>query len=318
LYGINQYEDLISDLVYLRKDAGFTPRRLREAMTFLEITGSSGDTYEAVKTRLVSAIQGLPSKRDTAVLMMAMALGGDYFNIPLLKHRREHYGDIAGLKPDTIADHESSAINELAIYLLSARYAQSALPSGVPTIHNVAIHECIQVTTLVRDRLWVETREIYRTIPLIDGVEYFEISSDIPAIVTPVSAVVVRSETVSSGLKHRFYFDKPLQRGKLVELSFIMKPDGTRDSELILKEETRAFHLPTMKSYMEVLFLGDKPKLIWHYAGLPVFERPGNPVRERLLDLGNGSSVGVEWNDQFGGLYSGIAWAWALAESSKK
>jgi len=58
------------------------------------------------------------------------------------------------------------------------------------------------------------------------------------------------------------------------------------------------------------LILGDKPKLIWHYAQLSMFERPGQPSKDRLLNLGGGSDVRVEWNDLYGGLFSGIAWEW--------
>ena len=308
--GENQYVDLMTDLIYLRKDAGFTPRRMRMASTFLEIMGGDGQTYETLKTRLVSAVNALPSQQDTDILLAAMALSGEFEKIPLLKHRRELLGRQTGYTPDTIAEYENAAIQELALYLLAARYAASPLPEGIPALHSTAIHERVFVTTLVRDKLWAETREFFRSIPLIDEVEYFEISSDIPAHVTADSDIVVKSETTGSGRKHRFYFSQPLQRGKPAELRFTMQPDGTRDEELVLQEDTRSFHLPTISSGMEILFLGEKPSQIWHYAQLPLFERPGLPVRERLMDLGGGSSVRVEWNELHGGLYSGIAWAW--------
>ena len=311
MFGGNKFEDLLADLIYLRKEAGFTPRRMREASTFLEVMNGQEHSYETVKARLISAIHALPDQRYTEVLLAAMALAGEFEGIPLLKQRRELLEQQTGYKPDTIADWESAAIHELIIFLFSARYAQSPLPAGAPAMHSTAIHERVQVTTLVRDRLWMETREFYRTIPLIKGVEYFEISSDIPARITTASSdVIVKSETTGSGLKHRFYFNQPLERGKPVELSFIMQPDGVRDEELLIKEDTRAFHLPTIKSGMEILFLGEKPQFMWHYSQLPLFERPGTPVKERLLDLGGGSTVRVEWDDLYGGLYAGIAWVW--------
>ena len=302
-------EDLLTDLIYLRKDAGFTPHRFRQASALLGILGDS-PTFEEARNRLLSAIYALPSQRDTEILLAALALTGEYKGLSPLKKRREKLARETGLSTDTIADYETAALNELAVFLISARYARSALPEGVPMMHDVAIHESVRVVTLVRDRLWQETREYYRTIPLIDGVEYFEISSDIPARITASSAMVVKSETTANGLKHRFYFAEPLKRGKVAELSFVMQPDGSKDEELILKEETRAFHLPTIAAEMEVLFLGDKPKTIWHYTKLPVFERPGLPKREQMLDMHGGSSVRVHWDDLYGGLYSGIAWCW--------
>lgn len=302
-------EDLLTDLIYLRKDAGFTPHRFRQASALLGILGDS-PTFEEARNRLLSAIYALPSQRGTEILLAALALTGEYKGLSPLKKRREKLAQETGLSTDTIADYETAALNELAVFLISSRYARSALPEGVPMMHDVAIHENVRIVTLVRDRLWQETREYYRTIPLIDGVEYFEVSSDIPARITASSAMVVKSETTANGLKHRFCFAEPLKRGKVAELSFVMQPDGSRDDELILKEETRAFHLPTIAAEMEVLFLGDKPKTIWHYTRLPVFERPGLPKREQMLDMCGGSSVRVRWDDLYGGLYSGIAWCW--------
>jgi hypothetical protein len=88
-----------------------------------------------------------------------------------------------------------------------------------------------------------------------------------------------------------------------------MKPDGTRDGDY-LREETRAFHLPTLAHQMEIMFIGEKPKIIWHYSQLPIFARPGVPTKEQLIDLTNSSTARVEWSDLYGGLYSGLAWEW--------
>ena len=82
--GDNRYEDLITDLIYLRKDAGFAPRRMRMASTFLEIIGGEGEAYDTVKARLISAVNALPDQRYTEVLQAAMALSGEFEKIPLL------------------------------------------------------------------------------------------------------------------------------------------------------------------------------------------------------------------------------------------
>lgn len=312
-----QLEDLLTDLIYLRKDAGFTPRRYRQASAFLVSIGGD-QPFSSARKHLLSALYALPEQRDTELLLAALALADGYDGISPLKKRREQLSAKTGLTPDTIADYETAALQELALFLLTARYARSPWPDQAPVMHDVAIHELVTVTTLVRDRVWTETREQYRTIPLIDDVAYFEVSSDIPAKITASSVRVVRSETTENGLKHRFYFGQPLQRGKAAELSFVLQPDVEQANslqkkfldELILREETRAFHLPTIAAEMEVLFLGEKPKTMWQYAQLPLFERPGQPTKEQLLDLAGGSSIRVRWEELNGGLYSGIAWKW--------
>jgi hypothetical protein len=306
----NQLEDLITDLMYIRKDAGFTAQRMREASTLIEILGGGEQDYAALKARLISALDALPEQDDTDILRAAFALAPEYEKIQLLKDRRAIYGNKVGRGPDTVADRENAALRELALSLISMRYALSPMPGNAPAMHGTAIHERIEVVTLVRDRLWTETREVYRTISLIDGVEYFEISSDIPAKITPHSGIVAKTKTTSNGLQHRFYFAEPLKRGQAARLSFVMRPDGTKDDELVLKEETRAFHLPTLSSSMEVIFLGEKPSLIWHYAQLPLHERPGEPDKKRILNLNGGSAVRVEFGELYGGLYAGIAWRW--------
>jgi hypothetical protein len=89
-----------------------------------------------------------------------------------------------------------------------------------------------------------------------------------------------------------------------------MLPDGTRDDELVLLDDSRAFHEQSFSFGIEVMFLGQKPHLIWQYKQLPFFERPGKPTRQQLLDLKGGSSVKAEFTDLYGGLFSGVAWEW--------
>jgi hypothetical protein len=123
---------------------------------------------------------------------------------------------------------------------------------------------------------------------------------------------VARTKTTPNGLTHRFIYAEPLTRGKPVELSFIMNPDVDKDDtyEYALLEECRAFHEPTMSFRVEVVFLGIKPEIIWQYKQLPFFTRPGEPARDKLLDLSNSSTAVAEFSDLYGGLFSGIAWRW--------
>jgi hypothetical protein len=308
----NQFEDLIADLIYLRKDTGFAPNRVfGKTDVFLNVIGGKQQPFETIKTRLISAIDSLPDRQNAEALMVAFALLPEYAKLNCsLKDRREMYGKKIGRKTDTIMDRESAAIKELAIQLLTARYTTSPLPHDAPIMHSAAMHERTEVVTLVKDRLWTETREYYRLIPLMDGTEYLEVSSDIPAKITPTCDCVVNTETTNNGRRHRFIYKEPLQRGKPIDFSFIMNPDGSRDEELILIEETRAFHEPTLAFKVEVMFLGDKPSQIWQYKQLPYYERPGKPTEQQLLNLNGGSSIKTNLADLYGGLFSGIAWEW--------
>ena len=308
--GEHLFDDLFQDLLDLRKNEGCTPARMRESGTVISILGGTRQPFKTLKARFVSAICAIPNQQDTELLLAVFSLSESFTEIPLLEKRQELYGKQIGRSRSTVARRESAAVRELALSLISARYGLSPLPKGLPPMHSTAIHERVDITVVVRDRLWMETRETFHTIPLIDGVTYFDVSSDIPATIEAISDVVAETASTGSGLKHRFIFKEPLKRGRTAVLSYLMRPDGTRAGDY-LKEETRAFHLPTLAHGMEIIFIGEKPKLIWHYSQLPLFERPGIPTKEQLIDLSGGSTVHVEWNDLYGGLYSGIAWEWA-------
>jgi hypothetical protein len=310
-------EDLKTDLIYLRRDAGFIPERLyRKADVFLSTIGGKTQDFETIKARLISAIESIPDKQTAKALLMAFALTPEYADMERLTDRREKYGKQINRKIDTIADRENAGIDGLALILLSARYGIAPLPNDAPIIHNAAIHERVEVTTLVRDYLWTETREYYRMVPLIDDAKYLEVSTDLCAKVTAIRDnhaihnAIAKTESINGGSLHRFWYDKPLQRGKSVELNFSMTPDGLRDDQIILIEETRAFHEPTISCSFEVIFLGHKPRLIWYYCQLPYAERPGKPTKQQLLDLNSGTSVRVDFSNLYGGLWTGVAWEW--------
>lgn len=305
-------EDLMADLFYLRKDTGFTPQRVPVASVFIEVAGGHEQSFEMLKTRLLSALNTLTSKEDVAMLKAAFALLPEYETLPLLKERREKYGKQIKRKIDTIASRENVAIRELALQLLSNRYTLSPVPENVQMMHNAAIHERIEITTLVRDKIWVETRENYQLISLMNDISYMEIGSDIAADIVSMCdcRVVSRVTGDGSGRLHQFMYPKPLNRGDSIELSFVMLPDKALKNPIGLIEETRAFHEPTLYARFEVIFLGQKPRLIWQYQKLTLYQRPGRPKRQQLLDFDGGSVVATEFTDLYGGLFSGVAWEW--------
>jgi hypothetical protein len=180
-------------------------------------------------------------------------------------------------------------------------------------MHNAALQERVEILTIVRDRLWLETRNYFRLIPLIEGAEYLEISSSIPAIITGTdSNVVAKTTTMPNGKIHRFHYKEPLKRGKPVELLYTMNPDVDKDDthEYALLEECRAFHEPTFSFKVDVVFLGEKPAYVWSYKQLPFFSRPGIPKEGQAIDLSDTSVAVAEFSDLYGGLFSGIAWRW--------
>jgi hypothetical protein len=103
-------------------------------------------------------------------------------------------------------------------------------------------------------------------------------------------------------------------RGQLAELRFTMTPDQklADPNSLRLNETTRAFHEPTLEAKFELIFIGEKPQVIWQYDHLAMYERPGVPAKEQLLDLGDTSVVQANFTDLYGGLFSGVAWKWVL------
>ena len=82
--GINLFDDLVDDLLRLRKNDGCTPNRIRESPAVIEILGGHQQLFGRLKARLISAIRALPSQRDTELLLAVMALTEEYSKIPLL------------------------------------------------------------------------------------------------------------------------------------------------------------------------------------------------------------------------------------------
>lgn len=311
------YEGLIDDLIYLRKGEGFASAKLRNATNLLAVLGGKNQNFKDLAVRFISAINSLPDEKSAQVLLSAYGLTSEYLSAEhtSLAKRRRAFGQTIGLKPDALAKRENAAISELAIQLITARYTMSPLPfSSAVVPHNAAIHEYVEILTLVKNTLWTEAREYYRLISLVDDVDYLEISSDIPAKITSNCECEVKTEPSSGGLRHRFFYPKPLMRGQLAELRFTMTPDQklADPNSLRLNETTRAFHEPTLEAKFELIFIGEKPQVIWQYDHLAMYERPGVPAKEQLLDLGDTSVVQANFTDLYGGLFSGVAWKWVL------
>lgn len=148
-------EDLLTDLLYLRKNEGASATRLAKAGTVNLVLGSQDDDAEVKLERLRSAIQSLDDDQAT-VLMAAFGLSPETNAVKSLKARRELYGAQVGRKVDTIASRENVALEQLRFQLLTGWYPASPLPRRVPELHNGVVNELVELTTVVSDGCWME------------------------------------------------------------------------------------------------------------------------------------------------------------------
>ncbi|WP_133177000.1 hypothetical protein [Mycobacteroides abscessus] len=305
-------EDLLADLLYIRKDAGFTSERIINASTLRWMLGGDCEPFEALQERFISAINSL-NDPDVTLLLSAYALTPDTTNTPTLRQRRQQYGQQIDRKIDTVAGREDAAIQHLRAQLLTGWYPASPLPGRVPELHNGIVLEAIDIVTVIADRRWQQTRERYRFLALFDEMDYITISSSYPAKAIPEKGFRVATKRIGDSYSHQFWHHTPMRRGKFYDLSFTLVPDPELVAErsgLLLTEDSRAFHERTLSASFEAVFIGAKPAQIWQFERLSIFERPGNPTPGRLLDFNATSSVKAQYRDLYGGLFNGVAWEW--------
>lgn len=307
------FEDLITDLMYLRKGDGFTITKARNASTFLEVLGGAGQTFDELTVRFVSAISSLEDDQSVETLMVAYGLEPGYENTDSIYERREKYGQQIGRKYDTLADREQSAIQELAIHMLLAQWVNAPLPANIPVIHGSLITESLNVLSVIRDGTLTETRETQRFIALMDGVDSFDYSTNEPVNLKPIEGCKIESYPIHYGIKYVLRFPKPLMRGQTHQIGFVeLSPEhGENGKKAIAMEIARSFPIPTFKYNQEIRFIGQKPKRIWSYNMLSMLERPGRPEDQKILTFKDGSdSLHVSFSHLYAGMFSGVAWEW--------
>ncbi|OHT89056.1 hypothetical protein BKG68_04180 [Mycobacteroides saopaulense] len=305
-------DDLLTELLYIRKDAGFTSDRIVNASILRGMLGGDCEPFEALRERFVSAINSLADP-DVTLLLSAYALTPETTNTPTLRQRRQHYGQQIGRKIDTVATREDAAIQHLRAQLLTGWYPAAPLPGRVPELHNGIVLEAIDIVTVIADRHWQQTRECYRFLALFDEMDYVTISSSYPAKAIPEKGFRVTTKRTGESYSHQFWHHTPMRRGHFYDLSFTLIPDpkqAVERSNLLLTEDSRAFHERTLTASFEAVFIGGKPARIWQFERLSFFERPGNPSPRQLLDFKETSSVKAHYRDLYGGLFNGVAWEW--------
>jgi hypothetical protein len=119
---LSEREQLVTDLIYLRKDLGLTIGRLSQASAVVDACGGRSERLDVIMTRLIAAIRSLPDDPNREALEAAYGLLLKTKDLETLDDRRKAYGRTIKRKPDTVADREQPAIEELANALLSSFY----------------------------------------------------------------------------------------------------------------------------------------------------------------------------------------------------
>jgi len=259
----NNIEDLITDLMYLRKGPGFIANRVYEASTFMSVIGGKNQIFESIKIRFTAAIRSLPDKKNVEALLVAYGLLPGYETVALLKDRRAKYGKLVKRKYDTLSDREVAAIKELAIRLLTAYYSGAPLPAGLPLPHGGFLIDYLYITTIIQDRRFVEHQQTRRVISLVQGVKGFEYQSSEHTRVISLDGVEVETRHIKNGAIHKLLFPVPLKRGQPHKFNFKEILDEP-EPELNEDFAGQSFETPTLIYKQAVVFKGDKPHIIWH------------------------------------------------------
>lgn len=307
--GAPQGDDVLEDLVFLHKDAGFTPSRIARAGNVRRLLGGDSETYDTLRERLVSAIHSL-QEPQAEILLDVFGLTPETEGLRYLKDRRGYYGAKHNIKIEAVADRELLALDSLRKQLVTGWYSKSPTGFQVPQSHNGFIQQSVTIATVVRNRAWQETREHYRLIAAFDEADYISISTSFAGRPIAEGDFTVRTERIGSSFTHQFWHKEPMRRGRTYDLKYRLIADPELGEPGALTETSRAFHEPTRLASFWTVFVGDKPQQIWSYHGLSFFERPGNPSVGRPLQIGAQPGVKAEYCDLYGGLFSGIAWEW--------
>ena len=320
-----EFNDLVDDLIYLRKGPGATPSRIAQASAVMDVVGGSRDASpDIVRTRLATALGSIKTSKGCDALRAALGLddqpSGRHQPQPAsdLTERRQHYAAQIGRSLNTVRSWETAAITDLAISLLARYYAGAATPFDRVIPHGGFLIEYLHVTTIIRDRDFVASEQTRTVISLVDGAKGFVYATYSPTSLTALSGGTLRPpKQTAQGSIHEFVFDQPLKRGQKHTFSFREQvPDGAPDGATRNTDDTitqdfsgQTFETPTLRYDSEVCFLGPQPAKLWAYDKLSRVERPGNPAELPNLAPA-GHTATATFRELYGGLCSGIAWQW--------
>ncbi|MGO4452549.1 hypothetical protein [Arthrobacter sp. RAF14] len=314
---------LAGELAWLRKNAGFTPRRLYKAAIVDEVLRRNfEDTYERLLSRFLSAIHSLPED-EAELLKDIYALSEETAQVQSLLERRKIHGAKVQRGPETIAAREEAALTHLHSRLVTGTYPQSPLVLHVPEMHGGIIYEATSTLVVIENRKWKKTYEHYRFANMIDDLEYVTIGRSYAGWVNPQAggAFKVNTRTVPGAgwADHFWHLDKartktePMPIGTY-DLRFTVEPE----EELRMTREptglaSRAFHERSLLASIQVKFIGEKPAAVWKFEKVSPFARPSETDMYSQLQLEETGVATLRMRDLHGGLFSGISWTWSFA-----
>lgn len=307
---VRDRSDLVDDLTYLRKAAGLTVDRLRNAPAVIAYCGGPDASLDTVRTRLITALHALQHRGGPA---LQAAYGIQPGSAAGTTERRQTYATSIGKRPNTVLEWENSAIAELALILLTAYYAGSATPTDLIIPHGGFLIEALHVVTVYRDRRFVESHQTRRLLSLVDGAAGFRYGTYSPSELSSVSgATTDPAEQHDGGTMHTLRFPKPLQRGQVHSFGFRERvPETAVEATPPTADFSgQSFESPTLRYRNELCFLGEAPLTLWTYDKLSRIERPSEPTADNRVQLHGRSVLSVDFTELYGGLCSGVAWRW--------
>ena len=312
-------DDLAAELEFMRKNEGFTERRLNPTGMLAEVLREKpDDSFERVRSRFLSAIHA-GSNEDQALLLDVFALSPGTTGSPRLMERRRVHGNRIGRSAETVADRVRPALERLFTRLVTGRYPQSPVLLEVPEMHNGIIYQTTSTLIVVENRMWKETREHYRFIATFDEMDYLTITRSYDGITRaePGGAFKVNSRRVpGAGWNDHFWHlnlqrtePSPMRRGEVYDLRFTIRPpEGAGEQEPITLA-SRAFHERSLLASIQVAFIGEKPREVWKFEAVSPYARPATANSYNLTELRKGIAS-LRIRDAHGGLFSGLGWRW--------
>lgn len=305
-------EDLISDLHYLRKGTGLTHERLRNAPTVIAYCGGTDVPRATIRTRLITALHAIRNHRGGPALRAAYGI--DEGSAAGTTERRESYAQSVGRRPNTVLEWENSAIQELALVLITSYYAGSETPKGLVIPHGGLLIEELHVVTVIRDGDFFESHQTRTIISLVEGAAGFRYGTYSPTELSHVAgATADPPEHHQGGSMHTLRFPRQLRPGEAHTFSFREHvPPGADDGAAHAEADFagQSFESPTLRYLDELCFVGPTPTVLWTYDKLSRIERPGPPTPANRIQLNGRAVVSAGFSELYGGLCSGIAWRW--------
>lgn len=310
--------EVLEDLVWLRKGFGFTSRRLVTRPALVQVLGGVGTRDELLEDRLRSAIESLGEKDgkpvdDARLLMEVFGLCSETAGMPYLQDRRRIIGNRLGITSEAVADRESRALKRLRDQLISGWYPKSPIPGDQIVPHGGAsIIYFYQGLVLDHGgfvKLWNRIDHLVN----FDGAEFIQFDTgSTDELVVVQGDYRVEEVRVRNGRSLRFYPPRPMRRGQTYQLNFSLEAaSGTLDPTIV-EHNYNGFHEPTQMAVFETEFRGLAPKWIWWFSNLTTTQAPGNPYKVTLLEPDSSGRVRRTFTDVRPGLFSGLAWEWEL------